>query len=353
MSKMFRELIHRSRRISRDEFALTFGGVAEDVIDMLQSEQARQATKEARDIMETCPPLASGMARLRQAEFGLFSSAPELERGEVVAIDGTPTLPLQIYSAGQALCVGVASISYRRPMQDSLHYWSSKAFLADAKDTDDYIARQEQGLFGISPTAYLRYYEAKHAVDDLKEPYVLFDGTLIYEWLVGLTEGVELYEKLLKEKKCIGIIKNIRTDTVITTFARAMRTGEIFFVETLAQHLDGNNAANKNVGESAKRGVLPKFKRTSERIWRGLFKPAKKVFAFEVHEEHLEDMLRILVADCQLNNIGHEIPYLLNRIDEEVRTNFNARILQNRISAQMATESEELFFEETNERQLR
>ena len=353
MSKMFRELIQRSKRITRDEFALTFGGVAEDVVEMLTSEQARQVTKEAREVMEAAPSLPNGTPRLRQVEFGLFSSAPELERGEVAAVDGTPTLPLQIYSAGQALCVGVASISYRRPIQDSLHYWSSKAFLADAKDTDDYIARQEQGVFGISPTAYLRYYEAKHAADDIHEPFVLLDGTLVYEWLVGLTEGVELYEKLLREKKCLGVIKNIRTDIDVSTFAPALKTGEIFIIKSLADHFEGNNASNKNMGESAKRGVLPRFKPTANRIWRGLFKPAKKVFGFEVHEDHMEDMLRILAADCQLNNVGHEIPYLLNRVDEEVRAQFNMRILQDRISAQMATESEELFFEETDERKLR
>src|SRR6266536_120136 len=42
MSRMFSELIRSSRRISRDEFAANFGGVAEDVIEMLEGEQARR-----------------------------------------------------------------------------------------------------------------------------------------------------------------------------------------------------------------------------------------------------------------------------------------------------------------------
>ena len=54
-----------------------------------------------------------------------------------------------------------------------------------------------------------------------------------------------------------------------------------------------------------------------------------------------------------MNTPGHEIPFLLNRIDEEVRKNFDPRILQDRIAAQMAAESEELFFGETNERAFR
>ena len=355
MSKMFRELIRNSRRITRDEFATTFGDVAQDVVEMLTSEYSQQITREAREIMESesHSTLANGSARLRTVEFGLFSSAPELERGEVAAVDGTPTLPMQIYSAGQALCVGVASLSHRRPMQDSLHYWSSKLFLAEAKDTDDYLARQELGIFGISQTAYMRYFEAKHGLEDVGEPYIFFDGTLVYEWLGGLTEGVELYKRLLQSKKCIGVIKNIKADAVTATYARALKTGEIYIVETLADHFIGSNAANKNHGENARRGVTPEFMTFSSKILRGLFKPAKKVFGFEVHQDHLEEMLRILAADCQLNNVGHEIPYLLNRVDEEVRKNFNARILRDRISARMATQSEELFFEETNERDFR
>lgn len=54
-----------------------------------------------------------------------------------------------------------------------------------------------------------------------------------------------------------------------------------------------------------------------------------------------------------MNYVGHEIPYLLNRIDEEVRKNFNQKILKDRISYSLATRSEELFFEETNERNFR
>ena len=38
MSKMFNELVKRSRRVSRDEFATNFGGIADDVVEMLNSE---------------------------------------------------------------------------------------------------------------------------------------------------------------------------------------------------------------------------------------------------------------------------------------------------------------------------
>jgi len=353
MSKMFKELISRSKRITRDEFASNFGGIADDVVEMLDSEQAQKVTQEARGYMEAASRLPSGMPRLRQVEFGLFSNAPELEQGKVAAVDGTPVLPMQMYSAGQALCVGVGSISYRRPLQDSLHYWSSKALLSDAKDTEDFIARQEQGLFGISQTAYLRYFEIKHGCE-INEPYVLFDGTVVYEWLVATQEGVNLYSQLFKSgKRCVGVMKNIKANAIFATYARALRTGEIYIIETLADHLLQSNVPNRNPGESSGY-ILPEFiERIAPHILRGIFKPRKKAFGFEVHEDHLDDMLRILAADCQLNNVGHEIPHLLNRVDEEVRKHFNPRILQDRIAVRMTTQSEELFFEETNERSFR
>lgn len=54
-----------------------------------------------------------------------------------------------------------------------------------------------------------------------------------------------------------------------------------------------------------------------------------------------------------MNKVGHEIPYLLNRVDEEIRSRFNPQILRDRIALQMAKESEEIFFAETDERSFR
>jgi hypothetical protein len=209
-------------------------------------------------------------------------------------------------------------------------------------------------LFGISQTAYLRYFETLHSLE-IDEEYIFLDGTLVYEWLSTVSAGVQLYERLFtSEKKYIGVMKSIKANVVFARYARALRQGELYIIETLADHLSQSNVPNRNQGESSRRYVLPDFERTiAPRVLRGIFKPRRKAFGFEVHEDHLEDMVRIMAADCQLNNVGHEIPFLLNRIDEEVRRNFNQKILQDRIALQMMTQSEELFFEETPERSLR
>ena len=305
MSRIFTNLIRTSRRISRDEFARTFGGIAEDVMEMLDGAQARQVVREAREAMEAAAALPNGSPRLRTMEFGLFSTAPELERGgasgspeeprgEVAAVDGTPALPMQLYSAGQALCVGIGSLTHRRPLQDSLHYWSSKAYLEGAANADDFISREEEGLFGISQTAYPRDFELSHGTE-IAEPVVLFDGTLVYEWLTASREGVELYERLFRSgKRAMGVMKSVKANPVFAKYGKALRTGEVYVIETLADHLDQSRATNANRGE-ARRFTLPAFMNDlAPRILRGIFKPAKKPFGFEVHQDHLEDMLRIM-----------------------------------------------------------
>ena len=340
-AEMFHELLSRSKRISRDAFADNFGGIADDVMEMLNSDKARKTIQEARETMDRSLPDS-----LRQIEFGSFSEAKELEKGEVAAIDGTFTLPMQKYSTGQAICVGIGSLSHCRPMLDSLHYWSSNIFLSEASDTDDFIAREKRGLFGTYPTAYLRYYEVQHCLE-IEEPYLFLDGPLVDESLIARPEGIQLYNKLFQsEKQALGVIKNI-TNPIFTKFARALKLGEIYVIGTLEEHLNQSSAArNHYVSDKFKNSVAPD-------IFRGVFKPRNKAFGFEVHKNHLENMLRIMAADCQMNNAGHEIPFLLNRIDEEVRKNFNPQILKDRIAFQMATHSEELFFGETDERSFR
>ena len=340
--EMFHELLNGSRRVSKDEFALNFGGIADDVVEMLNSTQARKTIQEARETME-----GDLSNPLRKVDFGLFNTAKELEKGEVAAIDGTFALPMQKYSTGQAICVGIGSLSHCRPMQDSLHYWSSRILLSDAADTDDFIEREKRGLFGIYPTAYLRYYEVAHCLE-VEEPYLFLDGPLVDESLVARPEGIELYNKLFKSEKyqAIGSIKNIG-NPIFTKFARALNPGEIYVVGTLQEHLNQSSTIrNHYVSDKFKNGIACD-------ILRGVFKPRNKAFGFEVHKNHLEDMLRIMAADCQMNNPGHEIPFLLNRIDEEVRRSFNPQILKDRIAIQMATQSEELFFDETDERSFR
>lgn len=347
MSQFFQRLIADSRRITRDEFAGQFGNIPEDIAGMLDSEKARESRKEVRRMMESAPDI-DGIPRLQSLEFGRFESAPELAAGRVAAVDGTPVLPAQRYTVGQALCVGVGSVSHRREIMEDIHYWSSKAFVEDTSNVEEHFRRVARGNFNINTTAYLRYYEAKHGLN-IGEEFVLFDGALIYEWLFNTRVGVDLYDAIFSSpKKCMGIMKNINSSPRLAVHARALRPGELYITETFGDHL---MIRREQGGEIMARGK--KAEEMKRKVYRGVFKPKKKPFGFEAHADHLPDMLRIMAADCQINHVGHEIPYLLNRADEEVRLHFKPQILKAAVSSRLAQESEELFFSESEERDFR
>ena len=348
----FTQLLRNSRQIGKDDFAVHFGAIPDDIAEMLKNERASELSREVRSRMESASPLAGNLQRLRLLDFGRFENAPELAKGEVAAVDGTPVLPTQRYSVGQALCVGVGSVSHLRPLLEDMHYWSSKAHTDVATNVDEYTRRVADGVFrGINSTAFLRFFEVKHGLQ-IAEKHVFFDGALIYEWLLNIKEGENLYHRLFAgPKKYIGVIKNIHASPSLAFYARALRPGEAYIVETFHDHMQRQRgrAAEGGGGRAAEGGGFP----GDDKILRGVFKPSKKPFGFEVHIDHLDDMLRIMSADCQMNNVGHEIPYLLNRVDEEVRHNFSQRLLKNAVAGQLAMESEELFFEEEDERNLR
>ncbi|GAP12181.1 hypothetical protein BECAL_03384 [Bellilinea caldifistulae] len=352
----FEGLINRSKRFSRDEFVANFGGIVEDVSAMLASDLSRKAIAEAREYIESKGEelLPNQMPRLQRYDFGNLESASELLDGKVAAVDGTPVLPLQKYSFGQALCVGIGSRSYVRPLEDVLHGYTTQAIVRGlshekSEDMKAFFTQLEEEIAGISLTAYMRYFESVHALE-ISEPYIFCDGTLIYQWLSNIEIGRNLYKKLLKEKKVIGVIKSLKESVLLSWLGRALKSGEVFFAQTFYEHVERQSTAQQREIQWLND---QEFVQEAKQIWRGVFKPRQKAFGFEVHLDHIAPMLRIMVADCQMNHLGHEIPFLLNTVDKEIRNFFKSKVLQTQIAAQLSDLSENIFFEEMEERLFR
>ncbi len=357
-SLTFSKLVHNSKRFGRDEFVTNLGGLVNDVSAMLGSEMAQAALEEARKHIDSAgsETIADGKPRLRKPKFGNMDEAPELFDGMVAAIDGKPVLTLQKFSAGQALCVGIGSRSYMRSLSDTLHGYTSRGIVLGLKrdaheDLKTFLRRVEEGIYGISLTAYMRYFEGLHALE-ISEPLVFCDGTLIYEWLINQDVGREMYKKLLMSKKAIGVIKSTKESLMLSWLGRALEPGELFVHETLYTHFADIDARTARGGSPQWQGDT-EFVKLTEKIVRGVFKPAQKHFGFECHIDHLEPMLRVMAADCQMNLPGHEIPFLLNNVDKEIARFFKPEMVQMRISERLAQDSENLFIEETGEREFR
>jgi hypothetical protein len=139
---------------------------------------------------------------------------------------------------------------------------------------------------------------------------------------------------------------------------RALKPGEIFVYETVYEHVtDTSRVPRRDIAEQIQRDAQwerdEEFVALAKQVWRGVFKPAEKAFGFECHVEHLPFMLRLLAADCQMNLPGHEIPFLLNEIDREIRAFFKPDLVKAKIGQRMVRTGEELFYEEGDERDFR
>ena len=350
----FAKITQDSRLFSRDEYVENFGGIVRDVLRMFQSDTAKNALHQAEEYIKTLQPvgLPAHIPVRGRLSFGDFDNAPELARGEVAAVDGTLPLPMQKFTAGQAICAGIGSVSYRRRLESSVHGYTSTPMIQRVSSTTEYIDMLEQAqMSGINPSAYMRFYEMKHAAS-LQEPYIFIDGTLIYEWLANQDIGRGLYKTTLSKKPAIGVIKNLKDNVRFQFIGSVLLQGEYVIIESVYTHLSDLVRKRKDTHE-LQWNADSDFVGLSQNIFRGLFKPRDKFFGFECHQNHLLEMLRIMAADCQMNQPGHEIPYLLNLVDKEIQSFFRPNVLKDEIAYQLSKESEALFFMEGDEHNFR
>ncbi len=341
----FELLIRNSRENQYNDFLVNPGLVTDSIITGLTSPAAMDAAKRARQHIEAYPD------RLHQMQFGVQSSAPELLAGEVAAVDGRTVLDMQHFGAVQAFCCGVGSVSYRRKIDQYLVVWSTLLELEQTAGTKEYILRQEELVDSIKPTAVLRYWETVHALEKINEPYVFLDGPIIHEWSAALDEAVRLYKAFLAKRQVIGIIKDLSRTKRLEALGNALAPGELFVSEDLRTYY-------RSAFESSAKARLPHA--TSEfmndlapNIVRGVFRPGHKPFGFEVHKDHLEVMLRIMAADCQMNHPGHEIPFLLNHVDQQLSAMFPRGFVRDRIDGQLLKLGHNVWYSVTDEFEFR
>jgi len=340
----FLDLIKGSKKFSPEEFAATFGFIDDDILSMLQSPNAKGLYKLLRGRIEGAGPLADGFKNrlLSGLKFGHRAGSPELLAGKVAAVDGGQLLPLQQFAIGQAIAVGVGSVSHTRELLSDLTYWSAKLQLDNVNTEEEFFRIQNQYGYEDASSGFRIWREIEHA-RLIAEPYVFLDGPIINEWMTAYVCACDQYRDLLAHKQVIGVMKNLLRSKRLAAYGAVLKSGELFIVGTLADHYDEEHAAAKaRINAEFRKEVAPE-------IYRGVFKPALTAYGFEVHRDHLEPMLRLLVADCAPDHIGHEIPYLLNLVDAELKSVCAPEMIKNQIAATLHAEREELFFENADE----
>jgi hypothetical protein len=341
----FELLLRNSKKSGYNEFLMDPSIVTDPIVQGLTSPAAQEAAKRARQYIEEHPDNLSKM------KFGEQHLAPELLAGEVTAIDGRTTVDMQHFGAIQAFCCGVGSVTYRRKIDQHLVMWSTLLELEQTTGVRDYLLKQEALVDSIKATAILRYWETEHALNAIAEPYVFLDGPIIHEWCAAYDEVVRLYKALLTKCKVIGVIKDLSRTKRLEALGNALQPSELFISGDLLSYY--KSAFDSKTSSRLPHATSQFMSDLAPNIVRGVFRPRHKPYGFECHRDHLDPMIRIMAADAQMNHPAHEIPFLLNHIDQQLDAMFPRKLVRDRIDAQLLKLGHNVYYSVTDEYDFR
>jgi hypothetical protein len=277
--------------------------------------------------------------------------------GRVAAVDGTPLFHPRRYLAGQVFAVAVGALTARDalqprakivrtsiPVQLSAEAGTSAADLVATLER--MAAQAHQMVLDTSwPQAFLEYHVRRYALEIVHGPYVLIDGPLAPE-LVGTRRlGRDLLSQIFHDERVmVGVVKSLlRSPLVYRLIARALRPGEAYVVESQRTFL--RRSGTRLFGERWIDNELGT-------IWRGLYRPGAKTYAFQCRAQDFEAALCLLWCDRD-EMVGHELPFLLNQVDHQLQARYRQGDIEQLLDGLLAEQGEDVFFDEIDERLLR
>ena len=357
-NKIFQQVLQNAKDVTAT-FDIDLGRIPNDVVESHQ--QAEPYIQKMRELMEQ--KALEPDADLSNVNVGLIDmrawskvhgAAIEqaMHSGDVVAIDGTPLVPYQRFLVSQVYACAVGTLTYREHMTLNAQVVKTQArqgLFFDEAETERFINETENLSSSQSwPSAFMEYKERQAARDHAAQ-YALIDGPFITQNLLTREEGRKLYKTMLgAQKKCyVGITKDLRFAHAEERFeAVALRSGELFVRNTeyniLKARLDKDYSVTvKRFGEDYLTDIL-----------RGIFKPGRKAFGFQCHRYDLPAVVCLLSMDANTQP-GHEIPFLLEQVDAQLRGRYRPKETMAAIEFAIASDNIDEFYDEAEERKFR
>lgn len=272
--------------------------------------------------------------------------------GNVVAIDGTPLVPMQRFLTAQVYACAIGTLTYREQLRLRAQVIKTQApqqLLQDRESTLQYIEDTDRQTSTQSwPSAFMEYRERQAAYEH-NARYAIIDGPLITQNLLTQEEGRSLFMRMLgQNRKCyVGITKDLRfADSEERFVAAAVHTGELCI----------RNTELNVMLPRIERDYGGAIKRFAENylgdIVRGIYKPGRKAFGFQCHRYDLPSVVALLSIDCHTQP-GHEIPFLLEMVDSMIRGRYRPAETARAIEAALARNNIDEFYDEAEERTFR
>ncbi|MCC7362086.1 MAG: hypothetical protein IT317_21555 [Anaerolineales bacterium] len=359
---VFDTVIAETQDIS-ERFEIDLGGVPDTIRETSQGVQP--LLDYVRECLEThrLPPgqKSTRVARLVDVAAWVLRRSGEFAahycEGRVAAVDGTPLFHPRRYLSGQVFAVAVGALTARDALQPrakivrtSIPMQLSAKAGTNAPDLvatlERMAAQAHQMVLDTSwPQAFLEYHVRRYALEHVRAPYILVDGPLAPE-LVGTRRlGRDLLSQIFHDERvAIGVVKSLlRSPLVYRLIARALRPGEAYVVESQRTFL--RRSGTRLFGERWIDNELGT-------IWRGLYRPGAKTYAFQCRAQDFEAALCLLWCDRD-EVVGHELPFLLNQVDHQLQARYRQGDIEQLLDGLLAEQGEDVFFDEMDERLLR
>jgi hypothetical protein len=356
---LFDRLLENAQDIT-DTYEVDLGGLPDVILETTRDTQPIiEAVREGMEQFRTAPGQEyRGKPMLIDMEVWASRQAATVQEllrtGKVAAIDGTPLMRPQRYLAGQVYACAVGDVTSMSPLRlraqlvKTIVPLNIKGKVTKA-DVDKLIESSEQLLSNSSwPNAFMEYQERDYALR-LDAPYILLDGPICPENVITRKSGRSLVADLLKrsDRTFVGVIKSLTNSSAMYRMrARALRPGELYIVETESEFL------LRNADENRFTAYHKWVEEDLGCVLRGIYRPGSKTFGFQCHIKDLDMAIALLWWDRD-RVPGHEIPFLLNQVDQQIRARYHGIDTSAVIDGLLSQQGEDYFFDEANERDLR
>ena len=278
------------------------------------------------------------------------------QKGNIASVDGTIIFPHTKFILTQVFAVGVGVYNSAGNTNTEL---TATRTVANFIEPPSGIPTFEQIKAAIDQTKFLtqdktwshtwRDYRERIAAINTKEEIIYIDGAIITQNLVAQQHGRKIMRDLHNTGKlCIGVIKDIRTSQqTLRWFSRALEDNEVFLITNLK-----NLVIERLEDWSENPDIVSFLDDVAQHYVRGIYKPGKKVFGFECLLSEIPKALAMLFQDCN-GVVGHEIPYMLDKVDSDVRGKFRPHEAEQYLYGKLAEHYPGQTWDEMNERFMR
>jgi hypothetical protein len=275
-----------------------------------------------------------------------------LGAGHVSAIDGTRQKPKDIIS-GVFCEIGLAEVTYKTMQEPVVKCMSIMSRLEGFNSVEDYydnlheVKANEQDI-----TTAMIYWELEFCLESLRNgrQWVFKDGPILHPSLAwkGSKTSIDMLEEVVRAQRVIGVVKDFRAEEGGVTL---LRYGKL--LQPLQYLVVFRGASSWMLDVRQRDTERTKIFKMGEgqKICRGVFKARHTFYAFEVHQDVIEQGLALLMADALNSKRG--MPNLVDLADRVARNRFPYGLYKEKIEREFLSESLTDYFDILDERDMR